>query len=650
MRKIILYSLLLLASLSLWGQEERVYSFHSDIYLDTTGVITVKEKIYLYAAGGEFKRGFVRGIPLYRTDADGKNVKVKVDVKNVYLDGAPATYFTEKDGGELMIYIGEEDVYLTPNFYTYTIEYETPGMVGFFDGYDEISWNVNYPSPQVMDKVSANVFLPDEAEILSYRCYSGLRGSTEENCTGEQKDSKTLYLETLNLKQNGIFTVYIGFTKGVVSQSILEAYKPPVPKTLFERRGLPLLGMLVLVILIPYYLITWRRYGIDPKKPVVIPQFNPPADLSPAGIGMLLKERFDEDFITSSMVNLAVKGYLKIDEIEKEKGLFGLRKDRYYEVTKVKEASADLPQEEQVLMLELFRSSDLVKLDGQYNEDIAKVMRKYRGNVKGQYDPIVNEGNNRKFLTFPSLLIISYILSLLYFRRFEPEMMSYTFIVSGGVAFTFMSIVSAILGAIFPKWKVPWFGLMAGGGIAIAAWMLQVIFSKENLSENIRGFIVVFPIILLTYLVYDHLIRKPSKKKFEYQAHIKGLKMYMETAEEKRLQYFNPPEMTPKVFEELLPYAIALNMGKIWGEKFEKTFKASTQMENSTMYQPTWYSGSLGSPAKFGQLLNSTLSNTFNHTASQASSGSSGGGNWSSGSFGGGYSGGGGGGGSGGGW
>jgi hypothetical protein len=33
--------------------------------------------------------------------------------------------------------------------------------------------------------------------------------------------------------------------------------------------------------------------------------------------------------------------------------------------------------------------------------------------------------------------------------------------------------------------------------------------------------------------------------------------MYLSAAEEKQLQHFNPPTMTPEIFEKYLPYAIA---------------------------------------------------------------------------------------------
>ncbi len=123
--------------------------------------------------------------------------------------------------------------------------------------------------------------------------------------------------------------------------------------------------------------------------------------------------------------------------------------------------------------------------------------------------------------------------------------------------------------------------------------------------------------------------------------------MYMDVAEHQQMQYFNPPEMTPEVFEQLLPYAIALKMDKIWGEKFQRQFLDSLA-PTMPPYQPVWYVGQAMNPAMFGQSMRTSLFSNVNQ-ARRAPSSSSGGG-WSSGSGGGGFAGGGGGGGRVGGW
>ena len=167
-----------------------------------------------------------------------------------------------------------------------------------------------------------------------------------------------------------------------------------------------------------------------------------------------------------------------------------------------------------------------------------------------------------------------------------------------------------------------------------------------HFEVNKFALLITVPLLAILYIIYAIQIVRPGERKLHYKSNIEGLKMYLDIAEEKRMQFFNPPNVTPEKFEELLPYAIALGMEEVWGEKFEKTVLSSSMQPEA--YKPTWYTGTYVNAALFGHTLNSTLSNTVSHAAAVPSS--SGGGNWSSGSFGGGFSGMGGGGGSVGGW
>ena len=567
-------------------------------------------------------------------------------VEAVYKDGNPVNFFVEKEGDYMVIYVGEEDLFLDPGFYTYTIAYESAGQVGYFDSYDELSWNINGLSPHSLDTVSATVRIPAEAEILSYHCYSGAIGAKESDCTAEQVEDHLLYVEGLDLPAEEMITVSVGFTAGVVSKPVLPP-PGPQPTTFFDKRGLPVVGVLLLLLLLPYYYFTWRRYGVDPPKPVVIPQFNPPAGFSPAGVGMIHKERFESDFITASLVNLAVKGYIRIREREDRGGIFGLRRDRRYTMVKLKEGDTSLPHEEQVIMRDLFRSDDEVTLTGKYDEDVGKMYNSFSRSIESQYDPVLKEGLNLKFHIFPALLFVGYIFLLLYWSVFEPREQLLVFIGIASISFLGLLVLSLLLRKIFNKSKIKWFGLVLGGALICGMASLLFLYPRGDLSVNAISFIVITPLLIISYLAYAYLIKKPGVRKLHFQSLVEGLKLYIDTAEEKRMQYFNPPQMTPEVFETLLPYAIALDMEKIWGDKFQKEFLASISM--SEPYQPSWFSGTVLRPSDFGHTLSSTLSNTVAHSATDPTVESSGG-NWSSGSFGGGSVGMGGGGGSVGGW
>ncbi|NMB05183.1 MAG: DUF2207 domain-containing protein, partial [Bacteroidales bacterium] len=302
--RILLSWLLFFSSLVLVAQEEKITSFHSDITVAESGSLTVRETIQIYAAGDIFKRGITRALPLTRRDIDNNRIGVDYIIREVLVDGKPVNYFTEKEGGDLVVYVGERDRYLSPGNYRYEILYETAGQIGFFDDYDELSWNVNGLSGKTMDSVGAVVRLPAGADVISSHCYTGRQGSGDSNCTTETDEVGTLVVQANNLPSNEMLTLSVGFTKGFVTQ-------PPeqLPRTFtwFERKGLVLLSSLFLVFLFAYYIYTWRRYGVDPPKPVVIPQFSPPDGLSPASVGMLYKGHYLDDFVTASIVNLSVK-------------------------------------------------------------------------------------------------------------------------------------------------------------------------------------------------------------------------------------------------------------------------------------------------------------------------------------------------------
>ncbi len=148
---------------------------------------------------------------------------------------------------------------------------------------------------------------------------------------------------------------------------------------------------------------------------------------------------------------------------------------------------------------------------------------------------------------------------------------------------------------------------------------------------------------VLTHTAFLLLLRAPTPAGRKIMDEIEGFKMYLDTAEQDRLERMQSPQLTPEVFETFLPYAFALGVENSWCERFTREFPAELAEKNG--YSPGWYSGRQSGLSTLGH-LGSSFSSSFSSAISSASSppGSS------SGSGGGGSSGGGGGGGGGGGW
>ena len=155
---------------------------------------------------------------------------------------------------------------------------------------------------------------------------------------------------------------------------------------------------------------------------------------------------------------------------------------------------------------------------------------------------------------------------------------------------------------------------------------------------------VLFAILSIAmHLAFLFLMKAPTPAGRRIMDEIEGFKMYLDTAEQDRLDRMRSPQLTPEVFETFLPFAFALGVENNWCDRFTREFPED--LAKSGGYHPAWYLGSHSGLSTLGH-----LGNEFNSSFSSAISSSSSPPGSSSGSGGGGFSGGGGGGGGGGGW
>lgn len=186
-------------------------------------------------------------------------------------------------------------------------------------------------------------------------------------------------------------------------------------------------------------------------------------------------------------------------------------------------------------------------------------------------------------------------------------------------------------------------------GLALSVILVVTVIASP-VAKNSPYVIGIFAVIALMNILFFFLLPAPSRYGAQIASEIEGFKLYLETAEEKRLNLADPgsgraPPMTVELYERFLPYAMALGVEKPWTKQFETSLP-----REAAEYQPSYaYGNGLGrgrNPVNFSKNFNKTL--TAGVAAAAPVSQSSGSG-FSSGSGGGGFSGGGGGGG-GGGW
>ncbi|MCS3871240.1 hypothetical protein J3D55_004156 [Chryseobacterium ginsenosidimutans] len=538
-------------------QRERIVSFHSDINIAENADVTVTETIKVFANGNAIKRGIFRALPTVRNINGGKE-KISYNIASVERDGIKEPYHKENKNGVFTIFIGDKNSYLQSGFYTYKIIYQTQDQIGKFKGYDEFYWNVNgtdwnFP----VESIQATIHLPKNADILQNSCYTGVQGSKERNCTSEKLSSTQIVFKANDLKEYQNLTVAVGFKAGVLKE----------PSTLMKwiKRNWPSFALIIMSFyLLFFYYKNWKKYGKDPEKPVVIPQFNAPDNLSPASLGYIDKGKFDANLVTANLVDLSIKGFVDIDEVKNTKESL---LSKIFNLRKLESDSNNIQDDQKLLLQKMFGSQKKISVNGTYNSKIKNAVKDFEKFIIKENKIFVEKISNKNmvykalkliFLIFFSAVIINSIVTL-----------SYKFLAMAFIFTLFASLLVALLIFIWESGsKIIFFIVL----IFSSAFMLPLFFMAFAGSDEITSFesncfkFLIFAAISL--LIFRYLIRKPSEEKVKMESEIDGFKMYLSVAEENQLKFHNPPEMSSDVYEKFLPYAIVFGVEGIWGKRF----------------------------------------------------------------------------------
>ncbi len=324
------------------GQESwLIERFHAEIQIRRDASLAIVESIDVDFGSLE-RHGIFREIPVrYQADDDHDRV-YDLEVRSV-LDGAGRTvpYEVSSRGANTVIRIGDPDRTVTGR-QTYRIAYDVHGALNAFADHDELFWNVNGEWPVALTRVSARVAL-DGGMVESTECFEGGSGSTAP-CRVTREGDLAFYNATRELAGSEQLTIVAGLPKGAVAEPapILERARRDVDD-LFEVGPLTLWAaaavfLTILAGLFGRWLVSGRdrrflkRYYLDPAsreslagpldRDVIVTEYEPPELLRPAEIGLLLDETADPKDVTATIVHLAVRGYLTIEEVPAG-GLFG---------------------------------------------------------------------------------------------------------------------------------------------------------------------------------------------------------------------------------------------------------------------------------------------------------------------------------------
>ena len=316
--------LLLLALPVLAGADERILEFHSDITVKQDGWIEVTETIRVRAEGERIRRGIYRDFPTEYFDKLGNRYVVDFQPFAVFRNEAREPFKIVEYRNGVRTYFGRSDRFIDHGVHTYQFRYRASRMLGFFENHDELYWNVTgFDWAFPIDRGSATVRFDFDvpAGAIATEAYTGPQNSTRQDFTSHvDADGVAHFAANDALGPLNGLTIVVMWPKGFVTEP-----------TALERTAWILkdnVGLVIVLLgfagVLAYAIPVWKRYGKDPEEGVLVTRYEPPQGFSPASLRYIRQMYYDDKTMTAAILSLAVKGYLRINDLGSKHTLFRL--------------------------------------------------------------------------------------------------------------------------------------------------------------------------------------------------------------------------------------------------------------------------------------------------------------------------------------
>jgi uncharacterized membrane protein len=478
--------------------------FDAAIAVRRDGSVDVTETITAKFTGSW--NGIYRTVPVEYHTPQGFNWTLRLELLGAKEpDGRTLKVESERDRHYIKYKIwvpGAEDATRT-----IMLRYRAKNGLRFFEDHDELYWNVTGDEWDVpIGAASARIELPSGATGVRAIAFNGAYGSTARDAELAIEGTAVRVTMPKPLGFHEGLTAVVGWDKGLVAEPTRSDRALGFLASNWPL-GIPIAVLLGMATL-------WRRVGRDPTRLPVAVRYEPSDSMTPAEAGVLIDESADMRDITATVVDLAVRGFLKIEETE-EKAFLGMITKRDYVFHRLTPpASAKALEDHETRVLSgIFEDGSPVKLSDLDNEFYTHLPR-----IKdGIYGRLVGRG----------------------YYRARPDKVKGRWMIGAGVLTALIiGIGSAVGGAWFDMTPLPFViaGVVSGLIVAAFGWYMPA-----RTVEGARA--------LERVLGFEEFLRRVEGDRFERVV------------------------KTPEMFERFLPFAMAFGVERKWAKAFEGIYR-----------------------------------------------------------------------------
>ncbi len=369
---------------------ERITSFDMRVNIGSDGYADITETID-YNFGGDLKHGIYRTIPTFYSTDNDNGYKTKLTLNYVTRDSRPETYSISDSGSVSTIKIGNPSIQISGDHH-YNINYRM-GPIPIQGEANKQIVRLDAPGTgwQVpVGKISISV-VSAQPSLANY-CYQGKLGNSGDLCQVTVGNEDTVFTSNRVLSEGESITSETTYPSGTFMH-VAELTKKPVS----NDNPFAVIAVFIVILSIVFFYIRraiiailyWHRR----RQEIVIPIYEPPTDMSPAEIGLLIDNSVDGAEITASIIDLAVNGWISINQTKPKKWY----RPAQYDLIKTNKPKDNLSAIQGEFFDVLFKKSDKISIkDLSINDDFIV----FSGKFKDKLVKSLNKGGFYKSQSF----------------------------------------------------------------------------------------------------------------------------------------------------------------------------------------------------------------------------------------------------------
>lgn len=569
MKQSVLFLLLLFFCTSLTGKSKPKFEFYKvDLNLDSLATLHVKETLVIVSNGQDIKHGIYRHYKNERIDAFDKVQTLTYSLISVKQNGEPAKFHVRQTKDLFMLYVGDRSIILPPGRYEYELEYTIKGVIDYFENKNELNWEI----VGLQDNLEGSEFqtllqLPDETYITSIDCSTKNEDNITEDCSYVM-DPHILF--TTKTGQNiPNFKMHISFNKGSI-------WEPPA-LVWYKKHKLVFCFLMIMFGVLLNYITTKFKTGKIVQEQKVVPIYELPEHVSPATSGILDIKKVHHKFIISSIIQLAVKGYIKImvnsTDNNKYKG------SGSFTLLKTDKKVGKLAHEEKVILNTIFKEQNELIIDGSYHPSVAETLRLYRYELNNDFPNIEEKGFERFSFYLP--IVTSTIIIVTIINALHLDFPNYVNDIMLGLSI----FIFPFLGYLLPILPFFFRAIKYGAIITCILFFIAVLtiqYLSPLLEMNIYNLIGYLIFAIFAVILSRIFLLRPLKSSLSLKTRVNGFKLFLETSQNNEVVKLDPSDVNKHLYNKYLPYALALNRQDAWTEKYYKYLKRN-EMDTTTV-------------------------------------------------------------------